>query len=182
VPDAEPEPAAAADAEADDKAPDPAALDEAKPEEAARELDSLGDAELDGNLEEQRQQAKPEADDDAAVEVPPGWDLIDRADAARKAGDCRSARADYSVATEDDNPAVRARAFAGLGFCDDAAGNSDQAEANFAKARAEDGAVAPLIDRETNKPYRSATKKPTRAKRKPKSRAKSDKNDPFSGL
>ena len=142
-------------------------------------MDPLGNAEggepaLD---RQQKNDAKPEE-----PQIPPGWDLIDRADDARQRGDCRSARMDYNIATEDDDAAVRARAYMGLGLCDNAAGNADAAEENFAKARGEDGAVAPLIENETNKPYRPAAKKSKRSKSKPKARSSFDKADPFNGL
>lgn len=148
------------------------------PAEQSGKLDPLGSV----GGEENRLQQKQEDAKTAEPQIPPGWDLIDRADDARKRGDCRSARQDYNIATEDDDAAVRARAYMGLGLCDDAAGNSDAAEENFAKARGEDGAVAPLIDKETNKPYRPAAKKSRRSKSKPKSRAEFDKNNPFDGL
>ncbi len=188
----EPEPAAEPEeAPADERAieqaeleealpsPDPAATTPTQAPARAPAMDPIGNAEGgDGAFDrQQKQDAKP-------VEplIPPGWDLIDRADAARKRGDCRSARLDYDIATEDDDAAVRARAYMGMGLCDSAAGNGDAAEENFAKARDEDGAVAPLIDDETNKPYRPAAKKSNRSKSKPKARSSFDKNDPFSGL
>lgn len=154
-------------------APDPAAglqrLDDAPVEEQkpAAEIGDLG----------------KQADLPGKDKAPGGWDLIEKADSARKAGDCRSARDGYLFAAEDDDPAVRARAFAGLGLCDQAAGNSDAAEENFAKARDEDPAIDAVIDREKAKPYRSSTKaSKSSSKKKPKARAPVQKNDPFSGL
>jgi tetratricopeptide (TPR) repeat protein len=136
-----------------------------------------------GGLEDLGKQVQEPAKNEPSPAEVPGWDLIEKADASRKAGDCRSAREVYEVATEDDDPAVRARAFAGLGLCDQAAGNTDAAEENFAKARDEDGSIDTLIDRENAKPYRSSTRaaKPS-AKKKPKSKAAASKDDPFSGL
>jgi hypothetical protein len=187
----EPEPAAepalaiegeVSDADASDVVPQSPPAAAAAPQGTLDNLMAKEITEAPGSAEERQQEAKREAPAEVEPNVLPGWDLIDRADAARAAGDCRSARDDYSVAAEDDDAAVRARAYAGIGFCDNAAGNSDAAEENFAKARGLDGAVAPFIDGETSKPYQSATKKSSRSKSKPKARAPTEKNDPFSGL
>jgi hypothetical protein len=161
-------------------APEPAAnapggllrLDDAREQQnkPAEEIGDLG-----------KQAKLPETKGPQSADVP-GWDLIEKADSARKGGDCRSARDVYNYATEDEDPAVRARAFAGLGLCDQAAGNSDAAQENFAKARDEDASIDTLIDRENAKPYRSSTKAKPSSKRKAKSRSSASKDDPFSGL
>lgn len=178
---AAPSPAAAMPAQAPPAAP----AADAPAAEAPGGLLRLDEAEQKpiGGLEDLGKQVQERAKNEPSPADVPGWDLIEKADASRKAGDCRSAREVYEVATEDDDPAVRARAFAGLGLCDQAAGNTDAAEENFAKARDEDGSIDTLIDRESAKPYRSSTRaaKPS-AKKKPKSKAAASKDDPFSGL
>jgi hypothetical protein len=179
---AAPEPELAPTASPPEPEAEPGAAPDPEPTEAPSTLAPQQQQQLGGKLDDLGTAKAEEKNSlqlgDALV---PGWDLIDRADAARTADDCRSALADYQVATEDDDPAVRARAYAGIGLCQQAAGNTDEAETNFAKARAEDGAVGSLIDRETTKPYRSSTKKSSRSKRKPKSKANAEKLNPFSG-
>lgn len=198
-------PSAAADAESDAPPPPPTPAEAAQggaavtaepaaepARNAAPVIDSgLGDPPQN---EEQRQQTledvpgmvdlgKSDAKPTTTVQMAPGWDLIERADSARKAGDCRSAREDYMVAAEDDDPAVRARAYAGLGLCDAAAGNTDAAEENFARARGLDGSVDGIIERENAKPFRSSTRaRKSSSKKKPKSKAAPSKDSPFSGM
>src|SRR5690606_16761245 len=64
------------------------------------------------------QQAKNAAD----PQPTPRWDLIARGDRARRDGDCKRARDEYTAALGDADTRVRARAEAGIGLCDMAEG------------------------------------------------------------
>lgn len=97
------------------------------------------------------------------------WDLIAEGDRARLAGDCVSARESYSVALEDDEATVRARAFAGMGLCDADMGQEAAADANYERARELDGGIDSFIDSQERKPT-SAGK--SRKKAKPTSKSK----------
>ncbi|MCX4248071.1 hypothetical protein [Paraliomyxa miuraensis] len=107
------------------------------------------------------------------------WDIVARADRARQSGDCVAARQEYSLALEDDDPRVRARAFAGLGLCDTQEGNDPGAEANFERARELDGEVGGFIDSQQQRARPSKKRKPKASKSK-KSVMLDDMNDPFS--
>jgi hypothetical protein len=91
------------------------------------------------------------------------WDLVARGDRARQAGDCVAARDEYALALEDDEPQVRARAFAGLGLCDAAVGDEASADANYERARALDDGIGRFIESQSER-SRSEKKspKPTR--------------------
>lgn len=105
------------------------------------------------------------------------WDLVTRGDRARQAGDCVAARDEYALALEDDEPEVRARAFAGLGLCDAAAGDEASADANFERARALDDGVGSFIESQSER-SRGGEKK----NRKPAKKSKvavDDALDPF---
>jgi hypothetical protein len=109
------------------------------------------------------------------------WDLVSRGDRARQAGDCVAAREEYALALEDDEPRVRARAFAGLGLCDAAAGDEPSADANYEKARALDDEVGEFIDSQ-NERTRGAGKKSRKPTKKSKVQAVDafdDASDPF---
>jgi hypothetical protein len=73
------------------------------------------------------------------------WDIVARGDRARQAGNCIAARDEYALALEDDEPQVRARAFAGLGLCDAAVGDEASADANYERARSLDDGIAGFI-------------------------------------
>ena len=119
------------------------------------------------------------------------WDLISAGDQARQAGDCVTARQQYAIALEDDEAAVRARAYAGMGLCDAQQGNSAAADSNYERARELDGAtIDDFLDsqRDHGPPK---TSRPKRAKKKSKPRSKSSSkkainldqmSDPFGGL
>jgi len=104
------------------------------------------------------------------------WDIVSRGDRARQAGDCATARDEYALALEDDEPGVRARALAGIGLCDRRDGNEPSADANFDRARELDAGIDEFISSQ-------ATRRPSAKKRKSKkSRPKSKKPmqvDPF---
>jgi hypothetical protein len=104
------------------------------------------------------------------------WDIISRGDRLRQAGDCVAARDEYAVALEDDEPRVRARAFAGIGLCDAAAGDEASADANYERARVLDGEVGSFIESQSER-SRGGDKK----SRKPakKSKIATDSFDPF---
>lgn len=106
------------------------------------------------------------------------WDLISLGDRARQADDCVAARDEYAVALEDDDPSVRARAFAGIGLCDLQAGDGAAADSNFERGRELDDAIDGFIESQRereprpNKTNRKASKK-ARPAAKPKSSSKS---------
>lgn len=93
----------------------------------------------------------------------PAWHLIERGDRARQDGDCAAARSDYLVATEDDDAKVRARAYAGIGLCQELAGDDAGAIDAFERARGQDAAVDSYIQGERNP---SGTYRPTAKKRR----------------
>jgi tetratricopeptide (TPR) repeat protein len=165
-----PEPAAAAVTE---KAAESKNAQDEIVDDPNAQLDPLGEA--SGAAEQKVPAALPQAGDEdkeKPADLPAsGWSAIERADAASKAGDCRSAREDYNYAAEDEDPRVRARAHAGLGLCDRAAGNTDAAEENFAKARTLDSTIGDFIDRRADKPYRASTKSSGSPRSKKKSKA-----------
>jgi hypothetical protein len=94
------------------------------------------------------------------------WDIVSRGDRARQSGDCVAARDEYAVALEDDEPRVRARAFAGLGLCDAAAGDEASADANYERARALDDAIGGFIDsqKERSRGAEKKSRKPKKSK------------------
>jgi len=122
------------------------------------------------------------------VDEAPAWRLIERADRARGDGDCAAARQDYSVATEDDDAAVRARAYAGIGLCNIQAGDDAGAEDQFERARSQDPVVDKYIQAERNpggsyrpspKRKRKSTSKKSKAKANKKAAAMDQMMEPF---
>lgn len=107
------------------------------------------------------------------------WDIVARADRARQSGDCVAARQEYSLALEDDDPRVRARAFAGLGLCDANDGDDAGSEANFERARELDGDMGSFIDSQQRRARPSQKRKPKKSASK-KSINLDDASDPFS--
>lgn len=77
-----------------------------------------------------------------------GWSEISQADADRRGGRCGLAKMRYDKARKLDDAKVRARALAGLGLCEHAAGHAAEAKKLFAQARAADAGVSGFIDRE----------------------------------
>lgn len=102
------------------------------------------------------------------------WDIVSRGDRARLRGDCVAARDEYALALEDDEPRVRARAYAGLGLCDAAAGDEASADANFERARGLDDAIGGFIESQGERSAGKKSRKPTK-----KSKAAVDAYDPF---
>lgn len=96
------------------------------------------------------------------------WGRLERADRARESGDCAAAHSDYLIATEDDIPGVRARAYAGLGLCNLQAGDDAGSEDAFARARGIDPAIDKFIatQREPSGRYRRAPSSKRRPKHK----------------
>jgi hypothetical protein len=125
-------------------------------------------------------QAQTKAGDQSGGSASGRWDIVVRGDRARQAGDCVAARDEYALALEDDEPRVRARAFAGIGLCDAAAGDEASADANYERARALDDAVDGFIESQ-NERSRGAAKqrksKPKKSKTQPD--AFDDASDPF---
>ncbi len=174
--------------EVDEQARSDAAEPQATPTDpsAAGALGSLGEApgkDVDGKLPSGR----PTSADPASGR----WDLITAGDRARQAGNCVAARDEYAVALEDDDPGVRARAFAGLGLCDASTGESASADGNFERARELDGEIDAFIEgqrehrtprKKSRKPKRkSALPSPTKGKQNSADQSGvSDQMDPFS--
>ncbi|MCA9704449.1 MAG: hypothetical protein KDK70_01220 [Myxococcales bacterium] len=104
------------------------------------------------------------------------WDIVSRGDRARQAGDCATARQEYSLALEDDEARVRARAFAGIGLCDRQAGDEPAADANLERARELDAEIDGFLD--SQQQSKRNTKK-RKAKPKSKSRLDTQATDPF---
>lgn len=121
--------------------------------------------------------AVPAANDDAKGGSSGRWDLVSRADAARQAGDCVSARSDYAIALEDDLAQVRARATAGIGLCDALDGNQASADANYDRARELDSEISAFIDSQIQ-PSKPRPKKRRSKKSMPKSSGKKSKAEP----
>lgn len=132
-----------------------------KAEDAKPGMGSLGDAPGD----EQKQAGRKSGG--AAGPASGRWDLINQGDRARQSGDCVEARDYYSVALEDDEARVRARAFAGIGLCDERAGDGPAADGNFERARELDGEVDAFIDSQQQR-SRPSAKKRKKSKRKSK--------------
>jgi hypothetical protein len=76
------------------------------------------------------------------------WPEISRADADRRSGSCGLAKMRYDKLRKADDPRVRARALAGLGLCEAAAGDLATAKKLFDQARAADPDVSVFIDGE----------------------------------
>ena len=75
-------------------------------------------------------------------------DRLARADAARRRGDCASARPDYQRVVATGTPKQRARARAGLALCLERAGERDAARELFDQARADDAGIDAWISTE----------------------------------
>lgn len=73
---------------------------------------------------------------------------VQQGDKARRAGNCGLARMRYDKARQTSNDRVRARALAGKGLCEEAAGNSGKAKKLFDQARAADPGVDAFIKTE----------------------------------
>lgn len=92
-------------------------------------------------------------------------DTLERADRARRDGDCAAAMAAYQQAMAVNGPnAERARAAAGYGLCLQQRGDSANAEKYFTKARKLSPSIDAWIDREG--PEGSYSKKPAKPKAK----------------
>lgn len=172
-----------AEGEAVEAKPDPAAKNEApaKPTEttadAGRGMSSLGD--VPGGVQggaggASPGQAQKKSSGGSAGPASGRWDIVSRGDRARQAGDCVAARDEYALALEDDEASVRARAFAGLGLCDAAAGDEASADANYERARGLDDTIGSYIESQSERSATKKSRKPTK-----KSKAQVDAFDPF---
>lgn len=103
----------------------------------------------------------------------PRWDTIVRADRKRHEGNCSVARNEYALALDDMDARVRARAHAGLGLCDAAAGNQSAADAAYEIARDLDAEIATFIQNE-----RARGAGTSKANAKPKAAKKSKAEPP----
>lgn len=141
--------------------------------------DAPGMSSLGGVSTGENDKAEPQQQAGGAAGPASGrWDLVSRGDRARQAGDCVAARAEYSLALEDDEARVRARAFAGMGLCDAQAGNGASADANFERARELDGGIGGFIDSQQQRSRPSQKRKRASKKSKPKINI-DEMNDPF---
>lgn len=153
------------------------ATDDKKP--AADPSDVIGGSGSLGNAPGAR--ASPQKTKGAAGPATGRWDIISLGDRARLAGDCVAARDEYAVALEDDEAAVRARAYAGMGLCDAQMGNDPAADANYERARELDGAIGAFLDSQAqrDKPRPKSGSKSKRKKAKPKQKNADQAADPF---
>jgi hypothetical protein len=90
--------------------------------------------------EEQKRETGKDADDP--------WGAMAAADKLRRAGNCASARSRYKALVGSSDRRVRARALAGLGLCEAAAGNDGAANDFFGKAKKADPDIAGFIAHE----------------------------------
>ncbi len=74
------------------------------------------------------------------------WQEVDEGDALRRRGNCGLAKMRYSKARRAEQSAIRARALAGQGLCEYAAGEIGKAKKLFAQARAADPGVDGFIN------------------------------------
>lgn len=88
--------------------------------------------------------APADRDDDVASD----WSAIAGADRQRHEGRCSTARATYRRLQDAMDRQVRARAWAGLGLCEEQAGNLGVAKGHYAKAEALDSDIRAFIARE----------------------------------
>ncbi|MEM7155789.1 MAG: hypothetical protein AAF799_23260 [Myxococcota bacterium] len=183
---------AKAEAEPDEPPPPPAAVPQSAAPTRAQTYDEgeLG-VKIDGKLDDAKgadtdKTGKVLGGVPTEPEVVPGsgsagrWDLITAGDQARQAGDCVGARQSYAVALEDDEAAVRARAYAGMGLCDAQQGNSAAADSNYERARELDGAsIDDFLDsqRDHGPPKTSRPKRSKKKKAKPRSKSSSSKTN-----
>ena len=114
-----------------------------------------------------------------------GWDAVEDGDAARKGGDCFSARNHYARALDDGNDSVRARAYVGMGLCKQQEGNSAAASEFFDKARELDEDAVDFAETQRAKERKPQPKPRRPSKKTSRSKSPLDFNeaaDPISGL
>jgi hypothetical protein len=128
----------------------------------------------DADLGYEKAEKKKEADDKSATksgaladeDATPRWDIIARGDRARHKNDCEAARSEYTLALDDLDARVRARAHAGLGLCDAVAGRRSAADAAYKQARELDAEIVQFIDDE--RPRGGGSSNAAKAQKKPK--------------
>lgn len=145
-------------------------------------------AEIGAGNDEGDKKEKPAADEQSERKVvdaeTPRWDIIARGDRARHRGDCGAARNEYSLALDDVDARVRARAHAGLGLCDAAKGDRSSADAAYKAARELDGEIAGFIEGErprgaANSAAKAKPKAASKTKAEPPPQQQVDQLDPF---
>jgi hypothetical protein len=99
------------------------------------------------------QPEEPEKPADMSVDP---WQLLAKGDAARRGGSCGSARTSYRQVQDSQDKKARARAFAGLGLCEEAAGNTGVAQKYYSRARGLDPSVSKFIEAERPRPKQQA--------------------------
>ncbi len=114
-------------------------------------LDKAGGVVLEPEADEKKRAdappfAKPSAVAD--LDAMPRWDTIARGDRARHKMDCAEARSEYTLALDDMDARVRARAHAGLGLCEAAEGDRRGADAAYKQARELDAEIVGFIEAE----------------------------------
>ncbi len=130
----------------------------------------------------------PPQADEAPEKVEPasgeGWDAVEDGDAARKGGDCFTARNHYSRALDDGNDSVRARAYVGMGLCKQQEGNSAAAADFFDKAKELDEDAVDFANTQESK-GKKPKPSPRKPRRKKSAKAKNSMDfesaDPLSG-
>ncbi|MCA9652356.1 MAG: hypothetical protein H6712_29405 [Myxococcales bacterium] len=157
--------------------PEPQQAKDADDEAASKADDGTMSTFGEAPSEEQRRAGASKVPADPATGR---WDLISLGDRARQAGDCVAARDEYAVALEDDDPQVRARAFAGMGLCDLQAGDDPSADANFERGRELDGSIDGFIESQRErKPAAQKSNRRAKKKASPKKNAFDQATDPF---
>ncbi|MCA9688867.1 MAG: hypothetical protein R3A51_22030 [Nannocystaceae bacterium] len=117
-------------------------------------------------IEEKQVDDKPR-DKDSAM------NLIDDANKLRRQGKCVEARKLYEQATES-TELLRARAFAGMGLCDEFTGDFDAAERNFDEARGSSKNIDTWIELERAETPSSKKKRKASRAAKPSPKANAD--------
>jgi len=89
----------------------------------------------------------PKSDEDEKA-APTGQERLSRADAARRRGDCNTARPDYDQVVETGTSKQRARARAGIALCLEQAGDTAGARSLIDRARQDDAQIDAWVDAE----------------------------------
>ncbi|HWB73399.1 MAG TPA: hypothetical protein VG755_00560 [Nannocystaceae bacterium] len=126
------------------------------------------DEQAEGDLAKQKPADAIEAERVVDGDATPRWDIIVRGDRARQKNDCGTAKSEYTLALDDMDTRVKARAYAGLGLCEAANGRRSAADAAYKQARDLDPEIATWIDENRPRGGSSGSSNAARAAKKPK--------------
>lgn len=138
---------------------------------AAEKKGELGraDEQAEGDYAKQKPADANEAERVVDQDATPRWDIIARGDRARHQGNCDVAKSEYTLALDDLDARVKARAYAGLGLCEAADGRRSAADAKYEQARELDAEIAEFIKNEKPRGGSSSgSSNAARAAKKPK--------------